>query len=127
MQGIFYLWLMKDLCPRHNQNSQNHKKTGKNREKQGIFAKNGYFGAIFTQPTIEHARRFSEFLPCPAQKFPTKITGNFSEHIRELSANIREFDSNVQRKIIINLKSAKLTLILNKEDHFDLYFLAHLW
>lgn len=32
VQGIFYLWLMKDLHPRHNQNSQNHKKTGKNRE-----------------------------------------------------------------------------------------------
>ena len=32
VQVIFYLWLMKDLCPRHNQNSQNHKKTGKNRE-----------------------------------------------------------------------------------------------
>ncbi len=40
VQVIFYLWLMKDLRQRHNQNSQNHKK---NREKQGIFAKKRYF------------------------------------------------------------------------------------
>lgn len=31
VQEIFYLWLMKELRPRRNQNSQNHKKTGKNR------------------------------------------------------------------------------------------------
>ena len=40
-------------------------KRAKNREKQGIFAKNGTFGNL-AQPTIEYTRRFSVFLPCPA-------------------------------------------------------------
>ena len=53
------------------------------RSKTGNFCKNGIFGN-FTQPTIEHTRRFSGFSLCPIQKFPTKITGNFLEHIREL-------------------------------------------
>ena len=83
VQEIFYLWLMKNLHPRHKRNGQKQGKTGN-------FCKKRYFWANFTQPTIEHARRFSGFLPCPAQKFPTKITGNFLEHIRELSANNRE-------------------------------------
>ena len=62
----------------------------KNREKQGISAKNGTFGNFFTQPTIEHVRRFSALLPYSTQKFPTKITGIFLKHNRELSANNRE-------------------------------------
>ena len=86
VQETFYLWLMKDLRPTHNQNSQNHKKTEKNRE---FLQKMAFFG-IFTQPILEYARRFSGFLPCPTQKFPTKITGNFLDYIRELSANNRE-------------------------------------
>ena len=61
-------------------------KTGKNRE---FLQKTVFFGN-FTQLRLEHARRISVFLPCPAQKFPTKTTGNFSEHNRELSANNRE-------------------------------------
>ena len=47
------------------------------RLKTGNFCKKRYFLAIFTQPRLEHARRFSGFLPCLAQKFPTKITGIF--------------------------------------------------
>ena len=82
---------MKDLCPTYDQNGQKQGKTGN-------FCKKRYFGAIFTQLRLEHARRFSGFLPCPAQKFPTKTTGNFSEHIRELSANNREF-TNILKNI----------------------------
>ena len=82
-QGIFYLWLMKDLRPTYDQNAQ---KQGK----PGNFCKKWHFGAFFTQPRLERTRRFSVFLPYPAQKFPTKITGNFSEPNRELSANNRE-------------------------------------
>ena len=74
---------MKDLRPTIRTKGL---KTGKNRE----FLQKTVFLAIFTQPTIEHARRFSVFLPYSTQKFPTKITGKFLEHIRELSANNRE-------------------------------------
>ena len=61
-------------------------KTGKNRD----FLQKTVLLAFFTQLRLEHVRRFSVFLPCPAQKFPTKITGNFLDYTRELSANNRE-------------------------------------
>lgn len=48
-------------------------KTGKNRD----FLQKTVFLGNFTQPRLEHTRRFAEFSPCPAQKFPTKITGIF--------------------------------------------------
>ena len=83
VQETFYLWLMKNLRPTHEQNGQKQGKTGN-------FCKKWHFSAIFTQPRLERARRFSVFLPYSTQKFPTKITGNFLDHIRELSANIRE-------------------------------------
>ena len=66
--------------------AQDTNETGKNREKQGIFAKNG----TFTQLRLEHTRRISLFLPHSAQKIPTKTTGNFLDYIRELSTNNRE-------------------------------------
>ena len=74
---------MKDLRPTYDQNGQKQGKTGN-------FCKKRYFLGNFTQPTIEHTRRFSGLSPCPAQKFPTKITGNFLDYIRESSANNRE-------------------------------------
>ena len=55
-------------------------KTGKNRE----FPQKTAFKTIFTQPRLEHTRRFSVFSPYSAQKFPTKTTGNFLDYIREL-------------------------------------------
>ena len=61
-------------------------KTGKNRE----FLQKTVLLAIFTQPRLEHTRRFSEFSSCSAQKFPTKITGNFSEPNRDFPSNNRE-------------------------------------
>ena len=86
VQETFYLWHMKDLLPTYERNGQKQGKTGN-------FCKKWHFGAILTQPRLEHTRRFSEFLLYSAQKFPTKITGNFLEHNRELSANNREFDT----------------------------------
>ena len=82
---------MKDLRPTYDPNGQKQGKTGN-------FCKKRYFLGNFTQPTIEHVRRFSGFLPCPAQKFPTKTTGKFSEHNRELSANNREIDKTTQNQ-----------------------------
>lgn len=82
---------MKDLRPRHKRNGQKQGKTGN-------FCKKWHFGSIFTQPTIEHARIFSGFLHCSAQKFPTKTTGNFLDYIRELSANNRELDKTAQNQ-----------------------------
>lgn len=76
---------MKNLRPTYDQNGQKQGKTGN-------FCKKWHFGASFTQPRLEHARIFSVFLPYSAQKFPTKITGNFLDHIRDFSANNREFD-----------------------------------
>ena len=61
-------------------------KTGKNRE---FLQKTVFFGN-FTQLRLERARRFSGFSPCPAQKSPAKITGNFLSHNSPTSANIRE-------------------------------------
>ena len=83
VQEIFYLWLMKDLRPTHDQNGQKQGKTGN-------FCKKRYFLGNFTQPSIEHTRRISVFLPHSAQKIPTKTTGNFLDYIRELSTNNRE-------------------------------------
>ena len=83
VQETFYLWHMKDLLPTYERNGQKQGKTG-------IFCKKRYFFGNFTQLRLERARRFSVFLLYSAQKFPTKITGNFSEPNRELSANIRE-------------------------------------
>lgn len=74
---------MKDLCPRHKQNGQKQGKTGN-------FCKKRYFLGNFTQPTIERARRFLSIFIISNTKFPAKITGNFSEPNRELSANNRE-------------------------------------
>ena len=74
---------MKDLRPTYDQNAQKQGKTGN-------FCKKWHFLASFTQPRLEHARIFSGFLHCSAQKFPTKITGNFLDYIRESSANNRE-------------------------------------
>ena len=54
--------------------------------------------AIFIQPRIERSRRFSKFSSCFAQKFPTKITGNFFGPIRKLSENNREF-TNILKNI----------------------------
>ena len=68
---------MKDLRPTYDQNAQKQGKTGN-------FCKKWHFLASFTQPRLEHARIFSGFLHCSAQKFPTKITGNFLDYIREL-------------------------------------------
>ena len=86
VQETFYLWHMKDLLPTYERNGQKQGKTG-------IFCKKRYFFGNFTQLRLERARRFSVFLLYSAQKFPTKITGNFLEHNRELSANNREFDT----------------------------------
>lgn len=55
-QVIFYLWLMKDLRPIYDRNGQKQGKTGN-------FCKKTVFLGNFTQPTIEHVRRFSGFLP----------------------------------------------------------------
>ena len=52
-------------------------------QKTGILPK-------FTQPTPESASGFLSTCALPTPKFPTKITGNFSDYNRELSANIRE-------------------------------------
>ena len=101
VQETFYLWPMKDLRPRHKRNGQKQGKTGN-------FCKKWHFGAIFTQLRLERTCRFSAFLPCPAQKFPAKITGNFSEHIRELSANIRELYFNHLRESVCYLYSVCL-------------------
>lgn len=54
VQEIFYIWLMKDLRPTHEQNGQKQGKTGN-------FCKKWHFLAIFTQPILEHARIFSVF------------------------------------------------------------------
>lgn len=42
------------------------------------------------QSALEPASYFLSTYALPVTKFPAKITGNFSEHIRELSANNRE-------------------------------------
>ena len=68
VQGIFYLWLMKDLCPRHNQNSQNHKKTGKNRE---ILQKTVFLGNFYTTQTRTRPQNFGIFT-LPHTKIPYK-------------------------------------------------------
>lgn len=45
VQETFCLWVMKDLRPSHNQNSQNRKKTGKNRD---FLQKIAFFGNFYT-------------------------------------------------------------------------------
>lgn len=72
-------------------------KTGKNRE----FLQKTVLLAFFTQLRLEHTCRISVFLPYSAQKFPTKITGNFLDYIRELSTNIREFNKLTAKPIFI--------------------------
>ena len=54
VQETFYLWHMKDLRQTYDQNGQKQGKTGN-------FCKKWHFWANFTQPKLEHARRFSVF------------------------------------------------------------------
>ena len=84
-QETFYLWLMKDLRPTHEQNGQKQGKTGN-------FCKKRYFlGNFYTTYDRIHAQIFGIFT-LPAPKFPAKITGNFSDHNRDFPPNIREFN-----------------------------------
>lgn len=69
-QVIFYLWPMKDPRPTYDQNGQ---KTGKNRD----FLQKTVFFSNFTQPRLEHPRRFLSIFIISNTKFPAKITGIF--------------------------------------------------
>ena len=71
-------------CVRHTT------KTVKNREKQGIFAKAVFLDNFCTTQIRTHPQICGVFT-LSAPKFPTKITGNFLDYIRELSANIRDY------------------------------------
>ena len=84
VQETFYLWLMKDLRPSHNQNGQKQGKTGN-------FCKKWHFGAIFYTTYDRTRPQICGVFTLSAPKFPTKITGNFSEHIRDFPANIRDY------------------------------------
>lgn len=61
-------------------------KTGKNRE---FLQKMAFWGNFYTTQTRTRLQIFG-ILPYSTQKFPTKITGNFLEPNRDLSANNRE-------------------------------------
>ena len=100
---------MKDLRPTYDQNGQKQGKTGK-------FCKKRYFlGNFYTTQTRIRPQIFGVFA-LPAQKFPAKITGNFSEHIRELSVNIREFNKLTAKPIFI-LFFRVYVILFEKKEH----------
>ena len=67
---------MKDLRQTYDPNGQKQEKTGN-------FCKKRAFLEQFTQPALESTHGFLSSCAPPAPKFPAKITGNFSDHIRE--------------------------------------------
>ena len=91
VQETFYLWLMKDLRPSHNQNSQNRKKTGKNREflQKTVFLGNFYTTYDRTRPQI-----FGIFYPIPHKNSLQKQQGifwNISGNYQRISGNFIPF------------------------------------
>ena len=85
----------------HTKSAKTHTPCNKKQGKTGIFCKKRACRSKITQPALESIHSFLSTCALPAPKIPAKITGNFSEHIRELSTNIREFDKLTAKPIFI--------------------------
>ena len=99
------------------------------RSKTGNFCKKRTFRPKITQLALEFTHGFLSDYALPSQKFPTKITGNFSEHNREFYFNhLRESVCYLYSVCLQTLHRAKRLKLRHDtgQAHFPtpLYFLC---
>ena len=85
----------------HTKSAKTHTARNKKQGKTGIFCKKRAFRPKITQPALEYTYGFLSTCALLSPKFPTKITGNFSDHNRDFPPNIREFNKLTAKPIFI--------------------------